>query len=177
MDEKRPPPGAGDIRRRSDPTTFSEIIGLWEVIDGTDAVRKGRVEPATEKEEWISALLIVKLDGRAAEEIVLRTCVAGSRSSTRSRISTSCIAPVVGWRSTLFRSAQRWLLGPRQEGRRSVKLYPRWVGWLSNLIFAAGVTSFRHDVERLASRLPYACSIHRRQKGASHRVCGSPQRV
>ena len=33
-------------------------------------------------------------------------CTGGS-SSTRSRISTSCMAPVVGWRSILRRSAQR----------------------------------------------------------------------
>lgn len=70
------------------------VLGLGTItlitIDGPGGggmVQSEELEPAAETEEWISSLLIVKLAGRAAEEIVLGTCIAGSGGSPDSDLA------------------------------------------------------------------------------------------
>lgn len=70
------------------------VLGLGTItlitIDGLNGggmVQSEELEPVAETEEWISALLIVKLAGRAAEEIVLGTCIAGSGGSPDSDLA------------------------------------------------------------------------------------------
>lgn len=70
------------------------VLGLGTItlitIDGPGGggmVQSEEQEPVAETEDWISSLLIVKLAGRAAEEIVLGTCIAGSGGSPDSDLA------------------------------------------------------------------------------------------
>lgn len=56
---------------------------------GSGMVQSAEAESVAETEEWISSMLIVKLAGRAAEEIVLGTCIAGSGGSPDSDLATA----------------------------------------------------------------------------------------
>lgn len=60
-------------------------------IDGPRGgmVRSEEPEPVAETESWLSSVLIAKLSGRAAEEVLLGSCIAGSGGSPESDLAAA----------------------------------------------------------------------------------------